>query len=215
MTEKISLKEAEIKVFKAAYNDGLWDVFIGSFFLQFAIAPLLSDSLGDFWSSAVFLPFWALVITAIILVRKHVVTPRTGIVKFGASRKKRLTKFTTAMLAVNIAAFIAGLFFAFNFNIAPGWIITAAFGFMILLMSSAAAYFLNFNRLFIYGLLFFLSSITGEWLYINLKINHHGFPITFGITAGIIIITGLVLFFRLIKEYPIPVNESIPEEETG
>jgi hypothetical protein len=58
MQEKISLKEAEKKAFKTSFDDGLWDILIGSFFLEFAIAPLISASLGDFWSSVVFLPFW-------------------------------------------------------------------------------------------------------------------------------------------------------------
>ena len=57
MTAEISLKEAERKVFKATFQDGMWDIFIGCIVLQFAIAPLLSSKLGDFWSSVIFLPF--------------------------------------------------------------------------------------------------------------------------------------------------------------
>jgi len=57
MSSQISLKEAEQKVFKTAYNDGLWDIFLGCFFMIFVIAPYLSESLGDFWISVVFLPF--------------------------------------------------------------------------------------------------------------------------------------------------------------
>jgi hypothetical protein len=58
MFQKISLKEAERKAFKASFDDGLWDIFLGCFFLIFAIGPYLSPTLGDFWSSMVFLPFW-------------------------------------------------------------------------------------------------------------------------------------------------------------
>ena len=56
MSQKISLREAERKAFRSRYNDGLWDILLGCFFLMFVIAPYLSASLGDFWSSAVFLP---------------------------------------------------------------------------------------------------------------------------------------------------------------
>lgn len=58
MSQQISLKDAERKVFRITYNHGLWDVFLGCFFLIFVIGPYLSSSLGDFWSSFVFLPFW-------------------------------------------------------------------------------------------------------------------------------------------------------------
>jgi hypothetical protein len=65
MSPQISLKEAERKVFKTTQNDGLWDIFLGCFLLIFVIAPYLSGTLGDLWSSVVFLPFWALVYLAI------------------------------------------------------------------------------------------------------------------------------------------------------
>ncbi len=215
MLQKISLKQAELNVFKTAVNDGLWDVFIGCFVLQFAVAPLLSSSLGDFWSSLIFLPFWALIFVIITQVRKRVITPRIGIVKFGPSRKRKLTKFTYAMLIVNILAFIIGIFFALNFYVKSGFLYMSFFGFIVLVISSLAAYFLNFTRLFIYGLLFILSLYVGEWLFANFKISHHGFPITFSITAGLIIITGFVIFFRLLRDNPIPINESISNESVS
>ena len=57
MSRQLSLKEAERKAFRTKYDDGLWDILLGCFFSMFAIAPFLSASLGDFWSSAVFVPF--------------------------------------------------------------------------------------------------------------------------------------------------------------
>lgn len=58
MSQPFSMKEAERKVFRTVANDRLWGLLLGSFFLMFAIAPLLSVHIGDFWSSAVFLPVW-------------------------------------------------------------------------------------------------------------------------------------------------------------
>ena len=60
MSQRISLKELEGNLFRSAFQDGLLDIFLGSVILMSAIAPLLSPYLGDFWSSAVFLPFWAI-----------------------------------------------------------------------------------------------------------------------------------------------------------
>jgi len=209
-----SLKEAERKVFRTTLLDGLWDIFIGAFFLQFGIAPLLSSRLGDFWSSAVFLPFWFFLLLLIWWAKKSVVVPRLGSVKFSATRRARLSKFTFIMLGINIISLIVGFFFALQSDLTLGLFHSAALGFMVLLLSSIAAHFLECGRFFIYGCLFFLSIWVGEWLFIQYKIPHHGFPITFGISAGIIILTGLTLFIRMLRQYPLPETESQPKDSS-
>jgi hypothetical protein len=204
MSQKISLKDAERKVFRITYNDGLWDIFLGCFFLMWAFAPYLSASLGDFWSSVVFLPFWAVVYLAIRLIRKYVVAPRIGMVKFGQVRKTKLVKFTVVMLVVNIVAFILGLVAALNFGSIPGQMISIFFGMTLLVFFSLAAYLLDFGRLYIYGLLGGLSSLVGEWLWSHGYATHHGFPITFGTLSGIMIVVGMVVFIRLLHDNPVP-----------
>ena len=215
MPQQISLKEAERKTFTSAYQDGLWDILIGCFILEFAIAPFLSRSLGDLWASAVFLPFWALVYLAIWLIRKYVVTPRVGVVKFGAWRRTRLTRFTVIMLVVNLVAFVLGMLAAANFAILPSWAPVACLSLIMLAGCSAAAYLLDFTRLYTYGILFALSPLVGEWLYVHVKAPHHGFPITFGITAGTAILIGLVKFILLLRDYPLPAEASPSQGACG
>jgi len=65
---------------------------------------------------------------------------------------------------------------------------------------------------FQYGLLVFLSFLVGEWLYVNANAAHHGFPIAFGVTSAIMISVGAVVFFRLLKNNPLPTAE-IPSED--
>lgn len=204
MSEVFSLKRAESKAFKIATQDGLWDIFLGCFILIFAIAPYLSTSMGDFWSSAVFIPFWALVGIGIKLIRKYIVKPRIGEVKFGKARKVKLLKFSKVMLILNIVAFSLGTWFAFNLGILSGQVISALFGFICLIMLSITAYYLNYQRLYYYGLLVGFSPLIGEWLYLNHNASHHGLPITFGITSSIIIFIGLVVFIQLLLHNPIP-----------
>ena len=213
MLQSIGLQEAERKVFRTTHIDGLWDILLGCFFLIFAIAPLLSSSLGDFWSSVVFLPFWGVVFLAIRLIRKHVVTPRIGFVKFGHARKTKLAKFTLVMLVVNFIAFILGLVAAINFGKVSGQISSTIFGMILLIVFSLAAYFLDFNRLYIYGLLVGLSPLIGEWLWTQGLASHHGFPITFGVASSIMILIGLVVFVRLLRDNPVFI-EVIPSGNT-
>jgi hypothetical protein len=212
MSQPISLREAERKAFRITHNDGLWDVFLGCYALIFVIAPYLSASLGDFWSSVVFLPFWALVYLAIRLVRKHVVKPRVGAVRFGPARKAKLARFTVVMLVVNIVALILGLVAAWKIGSAPGQMFSIIFGLGLLMGFSIAAYFLDFSRLYVYGLLVGLSPLIGEWLWRRGYAAHHGFPITFGISAGIMILVGLALFLRLLRNNPVPTEETPSEE---
>jgi hypothetical protein len=211
MSQQISLKEAERKAFSTTTNDGLWDIFLGCIFLMFAIAPLLSTSLGDFWSSVVFLPFWALAYLAIRLIRKYVVTPRVGYVNFGQARKTRLRKFTLVMVVVNATAILIGIVALVSFGSVPGIIYTFTLGLILLVGFSLAAYLLDFPRLYFYGLLVWLSLLVGEWLWAHGYASHHDFPITFGITAGIMILVGLVVFVRLLHDNPVP-EEGIPSE---
>ena len=206
MQTPVSLKSAERKAFRTTLADGLWDIFIACIFLQFAIAPLLSETLGDFWSSAVFLPVWGLVILAIWLTRKYVVSPRIGQATFGVVRKKKLRMFTTIMLALNIILFVAGLVVAlvvsFQDRAQLAWLISLFLGGFVLMGFSLAGYLLDTPRFYLYGLMLLIAPPVGEWLYQQHGFTHHGYPAVFGFSAGVMILTGLVLFLRLLKNNP-------------
>jgi hypothetical protein len=194
MSQKISINDAEIKAFTSTFQHGLYDVFIGCFLLQFAIAPLLSRSLGDFRSSVVFLPFYAVVYLILRFIRKHVIVPRVGVVEFGSWRKAKLIRFNVILFVVLAFALVLGGLSMVQFGSIPGWIHAARFSLIILTGFCLAGYFLNFPRLYIYGVLVALSPLIGEVLYKSLNASHQGFPITFGVSAGLIILTGLLMF---------------------
>ena len=79
-------------------------------------------------------------------------------------------------------------------------------GLFLLVGFSVAAYMLDYTRLYFYGLMLFIAPLVGEWLYAYHGASHHGYPVVFGFSAGVMILTGLVLFIRLLKENP-PVDE--------
>lgn len=211
MSQQISLREAERRAFRSVHNDGLWDILLGSVFLMFAIAPLLSPYLGDFWSSALFLPVWGTVYLVVWLLRRFVVTPRVGVARFSPARTNRLKKLSLVMLVVNVVALILGIVAAANLGRISGQMFTAILGLVFLVGFSLSAYFLDLNRLYVYGLLVGFSPLLGEWLYANGQASHHGFPLVFGITAGIMILVGLVLFLRLLRDNPLP---PVPGDES-
>jgi hypothetical protein len=204
VSQGISLKQAEKRVFATTFQDGLWDVFGGCFILLFALAPFLSTTgLGDFWSSFVFLPFWAAVYLAIRSIRKRVVAPRVGVVRFGPFRKAKLWRFAVLALIVNVAGLVIG-FLAARSSSRSGWTVLMPFAALVLTMFSAAAYFLDCPRLYVYGVMVATAPLVGEWLYVTLGARHHGFPITFGTASGLMIGVGLIKFARLLRDHPVP-----------
>ena len=215
MSQKVSLKETEQRVFRFVYQDGLWDICIGSFVLVFAIAPFLSHSLGDFWSTAVFVPFWAIVFAVAWLVRKRVVVPRVGIVTFGSWRKARMLTFSVVVLVFGLISLVLGFLSAVFFDAVPGWVHAARFSFIILVGFSLAGYFTGFKRLYLYGLLIALAPLAGEWFYTHTNIPHHGYPVTFGLTAGIAICIGLVKFIQVVRNHPLPDETPFAQEANG
>ncbi len=202
MQDPISIKSAERKAFQASVADGLWDVFIGCFVLEFAIAPLLSKSLGDFWSSVIFLPFFGLVYLGIWLTRKNIIAPRIGSVKFSKPRQNKLRKLRTMLVVFNIVIFILGLIAYIYFGRFSGGILMGILGVFLMAGFSVAGYFLEYPRLYIYGSLLMIAPLVGEWLYTYRGASHHGFPIVFGFSSGFMILVGLVTFTRLLKNNP-------------
>lgn len=188
------LKDTERRAFLAAVDTGLWDVMIAAVVSMLAIAPLLSDRLGDFWSSAVFVPVWAVLYLVLRALKKRVVEPRVGVVRFGPERKARLSRLTWIMLVANVVAFVGGLVAAYRAG--PTWTPPVLMGVMILVMFSTAAYFLDIPRFFLYGLLLVVAGAAGEVLWRQGLVSHHGFPVVFGVSAVVIAVTGLLRFAK-------------------
>ena len=150
MSSKISLKSLEKKVFKRSFQDGTVDIQIGCLFLMLAIAPNLSIYMGDFWASAVFLPFFAVVYLLLRSIKRKYIQPRIGVVEYGSYRKSRLKRMTLVMLVFNLAALLLGIFSFLNFSTTPGWMVAAFYSILVLMGFSLAGYLLEFPRLYLY-----------------------------------------------------------------
>lgn len=123
-----------------------------------------------------------------------------------------MIKFNVIIFFIVVISLILGILSFVKFDSMPGWIHTARFSLIILIAFSVAAYYLDFTRLYFYGVLSAFAPLIGEVLYVHLKAPHHGFPITFGFVSCLIMITGLVLFIRLLQEHPRPSLQAESEE---
>ena len=192
------LERLERSTFLSVADTGLWDMFLAGVMSMLAIAPLLSVHLGDFWSSAVFIPVWAAALFAMHQVKKRVIQPRLGIVEFAPSRMRRLRSLGWIMLVVNLIALVAGALAATGEVGGLGWGVPVSLSLTLLLGCSLVAFFLQIPRVFAYGILLAAAALVGEALFQRGYATHHGFPVAFGASAAIILVSGIVRFVRFL-----------------
>lgn len=208
MTEQTDLKALEKKAYQSTFQDGLWDIFIGFLFTQFAIAPILSThGFGDFWSAMIFLPIYLMVLTGVKLLKKHVVAPRLGQANFSKKRNAKLRLLVLVTTIIGVLGIIAGVFFVELSKLNSQWLFPALFCLILLISFCAAGYLLDLNRFYGYGALTSLAVVVGELLYQNAGASHHGFPIVFGVTSSSIILAGVILFLNFLHKYPKPADD--------
>ena len=211
MSDNKTLKAVDRKIFKSYFEDGLLDMFLAAFVLMFAVGPFLSGPLGDFWGTVIFLPFFGVVYLVLWYIRRRVVTPRIGSVKWGEMRKKKLRTWTIIMLVINVIFLLMGVVSFFK-PITSGYTMSIGFSVTMLILFTAAGYMLDFSFLYVYGILIALAMPIGEWLYQNAGFSHHGYPVVFGTLSVIMFARGLYKFITLLKDTPLQVEEQTVQE---
>lgn len=205
MSTQINLKEIERKAFRSTHQDGLLDICIGLVVGSMALlmwndSPWLYLVLAFLGVSAGQLVFWA--------GKKFITLPRMGQVKFGEIRRKRnktlaLILAVVVLIQVGIVLLTAG---AWAF---PTWgdqiqelfpgrgasdLLVAAVGALFVGPSMLLiAYFTDFPRGYYIALILSLGVFFMIWFWQPL--------IQIG-AALLIIIPGLILFVRFLRQYP-------------
>jgi hypothetical protein len=205
MAQRIDLKERERRAFRSTFQDGLWDVFLGMVFLAFGFGPIY-EWLG-FSETADMVFHLGYVLTAFLIFylgKIYITVPRLGRAKFGPARRRKIIK-TRVVLGASVllglgmwALFASGNDLALN-------LVLLVFALNTLVVLGAMAYYLDFDRLYIYAVLYALSLPVGRVLVV-----HAGLPdeaAVFWVTAGATVIVGIVLFVRFVRDYPLPTAE--------
>lgn len=209
MSQNISLKEAERKAFTSTFRDGVWDIALGLWLMTMGVAPLLEEAmpLSDWWIMILGVP----VMLVLWSGKKFITIPRMGLVKFGPKRKFKLSVMLTIVSVILFLSLLLGVLFATNSipsELATGisipvivWVV------LFIVVFSVAAYFLNLNRLYAYGVLYAVT--------LPVRIILKQIPDLRGISLGayffsasIILLIGTVLLIRFLRDYPIPAEEA-------
>ena len=211
MSQNISLKELERKAWTSYFQDGLWDIYLGLLLLAMAVSALLSDvGFSESWGMTILIGLEVLATLVLWVGKKLITVPRMGRVRFGPKRKAKLNWVRVVLLLsvlVGAGVFVAGLAVRSDrpewlnaaFFLPAAWVVNA------IVVFSLGAYFLDFSRLYLIGVLYALA--------VPLDIMFRKFTdidlsfLAFGAPAMVILIIGLVMFARFLRDYPL-----LPEE---
>jgi len=196
MDRTFSLQKLEKNSWKALFKSGLFEIAIGLVLVVSSICHIFDDL------RYYFMPLYLIPVLFLILTKKNIVMPRMGMVKFSKQRRRKSTLFHIVITAVLLFLVLLTVMSATTYlpeYIAPEIIITS----IILLICFAAAYFLDFTRLFLYGIVIAGAFNLNEFL----RENPGSLPdggYAYLVASIVFLITGGIYFFRFLKKYPIP-----------
>ena len=217
-THSLSVKEAERKAFRLSTSqDGLYDFFFGTYTILLSLMPWLDENgLSTPWNVILTMGLGFLILLGIILIKKYVVAPRIGQVRYGADRKKRMKRLAIVMAVLFLLTLVlfgmtvSAIYLRepiFNgFNGAIDWIfpldiVHTAAGIFIFAVFSLIGYMNDYPRLYLYGFLFGLGYVVSTVLQ-DMTGNPLYWPYALaGLTAAGI---GIILFIRFLRDYPLP-----------
>ncbi|MCA9936335.1 MAG: hypothetical protein KC415_20520 [Anaerolineales bacterium] len=213
MSQQIGLKEAERNVFKlATFQDGWWDILFGGELILLSFYALLRQQLGPVGNLLLFFAVLGVLITAVYLTKRFIVTPRLGWVKLGPNRNVRIGRITgTALLVATLIFFVL---IVTNTISEPGWAgapdwiraydVDIIFTLIIIAFFHLLAYLYHVPRLNLYGWLMGLGNLGSTILEHETGSLFH-WPML--LAGSIVLLTGAALFMCFLRDYPIPTEE--------
>ncbi len=214
MSEPLDLKTIEKKAFRAVHQDGLWDIYIGGIVLSMSCLayttsseakPLLRFGLYLAGMGVFYLLFWA--------GKKYLTTPRLGQVKFGPRRqKRRLTMMIVlaGIVLLQLVILMGTIFLWKNPERAAALglsqtdpdlerLLVATIGALFVGPSMVfLAYFNEFMRGYYIAVILSLAVFSLIWF---------GEPVYLIVAGLLILIPGVVLFIRFLRNHPLPPAE--------
>jgi hypothetical protein len=208
IAKSIDLKELERKAWTSTFEDGLFDIYIGIMFFGISVGYLLGEIFSTIYNYLFLFLILGIGIVILAIGKRKITIPRMGFVKFGKTRKMRKVKIMTVLfLSVVLLMLIYAIMDASSasLKLSPPFssLIT---GFFMIVPLCAIAYFLQFKRLYFYGILMGLTPFLTDIFKYFLN-NVAAIILVFAIIDGFIIITGLTFLIRFVKRYPLSKDE--------
>lgn len=191
MNTPLNLKEIERKAFRSFYQDGIWDIFFGLMMFAMYAFTLFNEMENNGLRVIGLILIEIMAVMFLIFGKKYITIPRLGNVEFGKARKRKLVY----ILVLNVFTLIVGL----GLYRASDWLsldtpksellTPLGFGIWIAFLTSLMAFFLDFDRLYIYALIYGATFASVMLLDI---------PILFLVASLLILLPGLIIFSRFL-----------------
>jgi hypothetical protein len=194
-------KKIERRVFTSFFQAGFIEAFTGIFLLQLGFPALFSRSgFGDLESALLTLPIALILLIAVLLVRRFVVIPRLGHVKFLPERRRKLSKLMIVPILTLIAGAIVGYIFTENASLRHIFVGQIPFILIPIIVFGAAAYFLDMKRLYVYGAIVGLIFPLGKYLE-TVIVSRNTLPATLLFTAFVFLGIATVFLVAFLRKY--------------
>ena len=197
------------------FEDGLWDILLGSVFLMLSLYPVTRSLLGPGFNLLLFVGVLAILIVGQRYARRVFSAPRIGVLKSRRTPARTATLAISAVLVVaTVGLVIATLLLPHaisgpRWGALPKWVgdMSVDIIFMLALIGffSLMAYVLGIPRLYLYGWLVGVGNLASTALQLYAG---YTFSLPLAIAAGVIVLVGVALFIRFLRKYQIPTAEA-------
>jgi hypothetical protein len=209
MSEISDLNQIRRRVIQlTSFEDGLWDLLLGSIFMLLAIYPLTRELLGPVWNLVLFLSLLALMVVGQLVIRHLVSEPRIGYVRGRRSPMLRLLVIFTGVMVLITFGLVLLTFLSpasvtsVLAEVSPGrsYVVELIVLLIMGVLFSAMGYLFGVTRLYFYGWMLGLANLASVYMEHNAGWT---FNIPLAIAAGIILFIGFVLLVRFLRKYPL------------
>lgn len=208
MSEKLNLKELERKAWRSFFDDGLWDIYLGLLLALMGVSSFMNTlELTEAMHMSIYISLLIVVMLGFWAAKRFITVPRIGRVKFGTEGRKRRIKTSLVLFASVVFGFI--LFIVLG-GVSRGdisrdlpWdvIVPAAWALNMLLVFGLMGYFLEFERLYLIGLVY--SIVLPLDSILRKATDLHIAPYLFVLAGFIIVAVGVVYLIRFLRNYSI------------
>ena len=183
------LKRLQRKALLTFFQDGLWDIFLGLFVIDWGVGLVID--------LAYLSGIWLVALGFLVIGVKHwIIYPRTGYVKLGSGPVK--VKLLTSFLVGLVALLGVLMMLLVGYDARPDWVsdyFPLIFSGMMALVIFTAAEWLGVRRFFIHAALVFIAGAVHQWGNID-------WAYTFIAAGTIIVVIGAVILAIFLKRNP-------------